>query len=276
MKDLKFSVAMSVYKNDNAEHFDCALSSITAEQTLKPNEIVLVVDGPVGEQIDAVIEKYTTKYNIFKVVRLEKNGGLGNALRIAVENCENDIIARMDSDDVAVPIRFEEQLKFMSENNVDIVGGHISEFVGEESNLVSRRNVPLTDEEIKVEMKSRCAFNHMTVMFRKSAVISVGGYLDWHYNEDYYLWLRMLKVGCRFANLDRVLVNVRVGSEMYQRRGGTKYFRSEAKLQSYMLKNKIITLPRYAINVGKRLVVQVLLPNKLRGWVFKKFARKAA
>lgn len=274
MNDLNFSVAISVYKNDNAEYFDRALSSITEEQTVTPDEIVLVVDGPVGEDIDAVIEKYSTKYGIFKVVRLEKNGGLGNALRIAVENCTYEIVARMDSDDVAIPTRFEEQLRFMRENDVDIVGGHISEFVEDEKNLVSRRDVPLTDEDIKAKMKSRCAFNHMTVMFKKSAVLSAGGYLDWHYNEDYYLWLRMLLAGCRFANLDRVLVNVRVGEEMYQRRGGMKYFKSEARLQSFMLKNKIITLPRYAINVAKRLIVQVLLPNKLRGWVFKKFARK--
>ena len=270
----KFSVATSVYKNDSAEYFERALSSITSEQTVRPDEIVLVVDGPIGEKIDEIIEKYTTEYNIFKVIRLEKNGGLGNALRIAVENCTYEIVARMDSDDVAIPTRFEEQLKFMSENDVDIVGGHISEFVGDESNLVSRRDVPLTDEDIKSDMKSRCAFNHMTVMFKKDKVQSVGGYLDWHYNEDYYLWLRMMLAGCRFANLDRVLVNVRVGEEMYQRRGGMKYFKSEAKLQGFMLKNKIISFPRYMINVNKRLIVQVLLPNKLRGWVFKKYARQ--
>ena len=274
MDSLKFSVAMSVYKSDNAEHFDRALCSITEEQSVKPDEIVLVVDGPVSEDIDTVIAKYSEKYGIFKVVRLEKNGGLGNALRIAVENCSHELVARMDSDDVSISTRFEEQLEYMCENDVDIVGGHISEFVGEESNLVSRRDVPLTDENIKADMKSRCAFNHMTVMFKKSAVQSVGGYLDWHYNEDYYLWLRMMKAGCSFANLDRVLVNVRVGSEMYQRRGGIKYFKSEAKLQGFMLKNKIISFPKYIINVNKRLVVQVLLPNKLRGWVFKKFARK--
>lgn len=274
MEKLKFSVAMSVYKNDNAEHFARALRSITEEQTVAPDEIVLVVDGPVGDGINAVIDEYLTKCEIFKIIRLEKNGGLGNALRIAVENCSNELIARMDSDDISVFDRFERQLDLICHNDVDIVGGHISEFVGEESNLVSRRDVPLTDENIKAYMKSRCAFNHMTVMFKKSAVQSVGGYLDWHYNEDYYLWLRMMKAGCKFANLDKVLVNMRVGEEMYQRRGGIKYFKSEARLQGYMLKNKIISFPKYIININKRLIVQVLMPNKLRGWVFKKFARK--
>ena len=274
MNGLKFSVAMSVYKNDNAEHFSRALQSITEEQTLKPDEIVLVVDGPVKENIDSVIQYYSTQYPVFNVIRLERNGGLGNALRLAVENCKYELIARMDSDDISVPSRFEEQIRFMSENDVDVAGGHILEFVDEEGNFVSRRDVMLTHEDIKADMKSRCAFNHMTVMFKKSAVLSVGGYLDWHYNEDYYLWLRMLLAGCRFANLDKVLVNMRVGKEMYQRRGGMKYFKSEAELQKFMLKNKIVRFPQYMVNVTKRFIVQVLLPNKLRGWVFKKFARK--
>ena len=274
MKESRFSVAMSVYKNDNAQHFARSLQSITEDQTLMPDEIVLVVDGPVGEKINEVIADYSNKQPVFNVVRLEKNGGLGNALRIAVENCKYELIARMDSDDVAIPTRFEDQIRFMSENDVDIVGGHICEFVEEEGNFVSRREVPLTDKDIKADMKGRCAFNHMTVMFRKSAVQAVGGYLDWHYNEDYYLWLRMMLAGCCFANIDSALVNVRVGSEMYQRRGGRKYFNSEAKLQKFMWKNKIITFPKYAVNVTKRFIVQVLLPNKLRGWVFKKFARK--
>ena len=115
--------------------------------------------------------------------------------------------------------------------------------------------------------------NQMTVMFRKKDVDAVGGYLDWHCEEDYYLWLRMYLAGMKFANIDEVLVRVRVGEEMYRRRGGWKYFASEAKLQGYMLKHKIIGVPTYVLNVIKRLIVQVLLPNRLRGWVFKKLAR---
>ena len=273
MKDLKFSVAMSVYKNDNAEFFARALQSITDDQTVKPNEIVLVVDGPVGENINTVIEEYSNKYDIFKVIRLEVNGGLGNALRLAVENAAYELIARMDSDDVSLPDRFEDQLRVIEETDADVAGGFMTEFVGEESNVIGCREVMLTNEKVSVDMKSRCAVNHVTVMYRRSAVIAAGGYLDWHYNEDYYLWIRMLLNDAVFANSDNVYVNVRVGEEMYRRRGGMKYFKSEAKLQGFMLKNKLISAPRYVINVSKRLVVQVLLPNKLRGWVFKKFAR---
>ena len=276
MSNLPFSVAMSVYKNDNAEFFDRALKSITEEQTVKPSEIVLVVDGPVGDEINQVIEKYSSAYGIFNVVRLEQNGGLGNALKLAVENSSNELIARMDSDDVSLPTRFEKQLQLMEQTGADIVGGFITEFIDSEDNIVGMRQVPLENEDIKRDMKKRCAMNHMTVMYKKSAVLACGGYLDWHYNEDYYLWIRMLLNGATFGNSQDVFVNVRVGKEMYQRRGGWKYFKSEKGLQKYMKKNKIIGFGTYFMNVTKRFIVQVLMPNRLRGWVFKKFARRKA
>ena len=145
--------------------------------------------------------------------------------------------------------------------------------MGTPGNVVARRDVPLTDGEIKLYMKKRCPMNQVTVMFKKSSVDRVGGFIDWYCDEDYYLWLRMTLTGMKFCNVPDVLVNVRVGEEMYQRRGGKKYFLSEAKLQKYMLDNKVIGFGTYLMNVTKRLIVQVLLPNKLRGWVFQKFAR---
>lgn len=270
-----FSVAMSVYKSDNPDFFDRALSSITDEQTIKPNEIVLVVDGPVSNEINNVINKYEKKYEVFNVIRLEQNGGLGNALKIAVENATHELIARMDSDDVSVSTRFEEQLKcFEINSEIDIVGGDITEFIGEENNIVGKRSVPLSNESIREYMKTRCAMNHVSVMYKKKAVESAGGYQDWFWNEDYYLWIRMWLNGAVFANTGSVLVNVRVGEEMYQRRGGSKYFESEKGLQDYMLKNKMINHSTYIKNVTKRLIIQKLMPNKLRGWVFRTFARK--
>ena len=123
-------------------------------------------------------------------------------------------------------------------------------------------------------MKTRCAFNHVSVMYKKSSIQAAGGYQDWFWNEDYYLWIRMWLNGAVFANTGSVLVNVRVGEEMYQRRGGSKYFESEKGLQDYMLKNKMIDHSTYIKNVAKRLIIQKLMPNKLRGWVFRTFARK--
>ena len=240
-----------------------------------PNEIVLVVDGPVSAELNRVIDMYEDKFNIFKIIRLKKNGGLGNALKIAVENSTYELIARMDSDDVSLPARFEEQLKFFVLNpETDVVGGNITEFIGNENNVVGMRSVPLTNEAIREYMKIRCAFNHMSVMYKKSAVQSAGGYQDWFCNEDYYLWIRMWLNGAIFANTGSVLVNVRVGEEMYQRRGGKKYFSSEKRLQDYMLKQGMINWYIYIKNVSKRMIVQKLMPNKIRGWVFRTFARK--
>lgn len=273
MENYCFSVAMCVYGGDNAENFDVAVQSIL-NQTVSPSEVVLVVDGPIDRTLNDVIEKYERNFLLFKVLRLQENGGLGNALRIAVDNCSYELIARMDSDDIALPNRFEEQLRiFKSNPNLDIVGADISEFIGAEDNVVGYRRLPTQDLEIKKYLKHRCPFNHMTVMYKKCAVQQAGGYIDWFWNEDYYLWIRMLEQGAHFANTGTVLVNVRVGTDMYARRGGKEYFQSEVKLQKYMLNKKIIGYGTYCSNIVKRWIVQRCLPNSVRGWVFRKLAR---
>lgn len=275
MELMPFSVAISVYAKDNPAYFDRALESITEKQTIIPDEIVLVVDGPIPEESNSVIRKYAFRYSIFNIIRLEKNGGLGNALKIAVDNAKFELIARMDSDDIAASDRFEQQLKFLLKNpKVDIVGGDISEFIDDEENIVAYRKVPTTDGEIKNYLKKRCPFNHVAVMYKKTSVMNAGGYMDLFWNEDYYLWIRMVENGAVTANTGTILVNVRTGKDMYKRRGGRKYFKSEKFLQKYMLKHKIIGFGTYISNVAKRFIVQVLLPNNIRGWVFKKFARR--
>ena len=274
MDNYKFSVSICVYGGDNAEYFDTAMGSVF-NQTLPPDEVVLVVDGPVGEGISAVIDKYKNTYESLKVIQLEKNVGHGNARRIGMDACSYEIIALMDADDISVENRFEKQIEiFKQKENISIVGGLIKEFINETNNVVGMRDVPQEDADIKQYMKKRCPMNQVTVMFKKSDVQCVGGYIDWYCEEDYYLWLRLALADKSFYNIQENLVYVRVGEEMYQRRGGVKYFKSEAKLQKYMLDNKIIGIPRYLINVTERLILQVLMPNKLRGWVFKMFARE--
>ena len=274
MNDTPFSIAMSVYHKDNATYFERALKSITEQQTIAPSEIVLVCDGPLNGELDAVIDCFQKRYPIFNIIRLPQNKGLGNALKLAVEKSSYELIARMDSDDVSVKDRFEQQLSYFENHpEADIVGGDITEFIGEENNIVGKRAVPKTDLEIKEYMKKRAAFNHVSVMYKKTAVQAAGGYQDWFWNEDYYLWIRMQLNKAVFANTGTVLVNVRVGEEMYQRRGGKKYFQSEYGLQKLMLEKKMIGISTFVSNVGKRIIVQMLLPNKVRGWVFKKFAR---
>ena len=270
----KFSVAMCLYQGDRADWFSSAVDSIL-NQTLKPNEVVLVVDGPIPQELESVVAEYE-KLDIFKVVRLEVNQGHGNARRIGLQNCTYELIALMDADDISIPNRFEKQIRYLQKNiDVDIVGGNIAEFINEPKNIVAYRNVYPKDEDIKHHLRNRCPMNLVTVMFKKTSIQSVGGFMDWYCEEDYYLWIRMYLAKMKFANINDVLVNVRVGEEMYRRRGGWRYFRSEAKLQKYMYKNKIITWGTYIANITKRFIVQVLLPNRIRGWVFKKFARKS-
>ncbi len=158
------------------------------------------------------------------------------------------------------------------------MGGYITEFVTQSNpNDITKKTgsriVPENDSEIKKYMKKRCPMNQVTVMLNKEDVEKVGGYRDWYCEEDYYLWIRLALAGKKFGNIPKNLVNVRVGEEMYMRRGGIKYFRSEARLQRYMLRKKIIRFPRYCINVIERLIVQVLMPNRIRGLVFQTFAR---
>ena len=271
---LPFSVSMCVYGGDNSIWFKTAVESVL-NQTLLPNEIVLVVDGPVPEDLENLIKEYEQN-SMFHIIRLETNQGHGNARRIGLQACKNDLVALMDADDISVKDRFEKQITaFQKDETLSVVGGIIAEFIDSEDNIVAYRIVPEKDEDIKIYLKKRCPFNQMTVMLKRNDVESVGGYIDWYCDEDYYLWLRMYLAKMRFYNLNENLVNVRVGEDMYRRRGGWKYFKSERKLQKYMRKNKIIGFGTYFINISKRFIVQVLLPNKLRGWVFKKFARKA-
>lgn len=270
----KFSVSMCVYGGDKPEWFCTAVDSVR-NQSVPPDEIVLVVDGPVPKELDAVICGYE-KELLFHIIRLEKNMGHGEARRISLNACKHSLVALMDADDICDPNRFEKQIKIFAEDpELTIVGGNITEFVDTPDNLVGMRTVFETDSEIKQDMKKRCPMNQVTVMFRKVAVDAVGGYIDWFCEEDYYLWLRLMLSGGKFANIPEALVNVRVGKEMYQRRGGMRYFKSEAKLQKWMQDNKIIGFGTYAVNVAKRLIVQVLLPNRIRSWVFQKFARKS-
>lgn len=271
----KYSVLMSLYIKENADYFRTAIYSMI-NQTIKPDEIILVEDGPLTDELYSIIEEIKIKFpDLITSVVHEKNYGLGIALQHGVEVSRNEIIARMDTDDVAKLDRCEKQLNFLNHHlDVAIVGGQIEEFIGDISNVVGKREVPLTNIDLKKYIQKRCPFNHMTVMFRKSQIINVGNYKEWFWNEDYYLWIRLAIAHTKFANLPETLVMVRTGEDMYQRRGGIKYFISERNIQKFMLKNSIISYVRYLVNISERFVLQILMPNWLRGIVFRTFARK--
>lgn len=271
---IPFSVLISVYKNDNPVDFRTAVESVSIKQTVQPNEVLIVVDGPVPEPLRQCIIELKEEINYVNILWQEKNQGLGKALGIGVKSAKYDLIARMDSDDISSPDRFQKQLAaFEKDTDLSILGGYITEFIGDPSNIVGRREVPLSDKEIREYMKQRCGLNHVSVMFKREEVLRVGNYEDWFYNEDYYLWIRMILGNCKFGNIPDNLVNVRVGLDMYSRRGGRKYFKSEYGIQKLMLKEGIISMPRFLYNVSGRFVVQLLLPSKVRGFIFQKLFR---
>ena len=274
MNNPRFSVCMSVYKNDKPADFLTAVRSIY-NQTVAPNEVVLVIDGPVGDELKEAIATLQAEIAVLNVIRLSTNQGHAIARQAALMAAKNELVAVMDADDIAVPNRFEKQLKVFDEySEVSVVGGLINEFIGTPENVVGTRIVPEQDAVIKAYLKSRCPMNQQTVMFRKKDIEAVGGYKHWYCEEDYYLWIRLALAGYQFYNIQENLVDVRVGEEMYQRRGGWRYFKSEASLQCYMWRLGMIGIARYLYNVAIRFAVQVAMPNVVRGWVFRIFARK--
>lgn len=270
----KYSVLMSLYYKEKPEYLRQSLDSMI-NQTVKPDEIVMVYDGPLTNDLYKVMEEYIEHYpKLFKIVKNKINHGLGLSLNKGLLACKNELVARMDTDDISISTRCETQLeKFKQNNSLDIIGGNIVEFVGNPNNIVGYRVVPTTYEEIENYIKVRCPFNHMTVMFKKSAVISADNYQDLFWNEDYYLWIRMLENKCYMMNTGTILVNSRVGLDMYKRRGGLRYYRSEKWLQKYMKNKKIINNNQYYKNIIKRFIVQIIVPDFMRGYIFKKFAR---
>lgn len=274
----EFSIAMAVYKNDAPDYLRDALKSVI-DQTLKPNEIVIVGDGPISEECKKTIEdmSHKAKHEGIDLVFLpqEENNGLGASLRLAVEHCRYDYIARMDADDLALPYRFEKQMKCFDEDpELSIVGGMITEFEGSPENIMDKRVLPLSDSEIKEFMKSRCGVNHVTVIFKKADLLKAGNYNDEYRQEDYYLWARMIKAGCKFRNIPDIVVNVRSGRDQFARRSGGSYYRDHMEIFKYMRREGIITYPRLVYNGIVRGLVQYVFPNRLRTFTYQHMLRK--
>lgn len=265
---------MSVYKSDVPEFVQVALDSII-NQTLVPDEIVLIADGPIPDALRDVIEATKARFPALNPIYQAENKGLGEALRVAVENAQYDYIARMDSDDISLTDRFEKQMKcFDEDETLSVVGGMITEFVDEPTNITGKRILPLDDKSIKKFMRSRCGVNHVTVIFKKSDLLAAGNYQPWYHNEDYYLWARMMERDFKFKNIQDIVVNVRAGKDQYARRGGMKYYKSQSKTFYYMYRRGLISLPRLLYNYIVRGVVQFAMPNGLRTFVYQNMLRK--
>lgn len=270
---MNYSVLMSVYHKDNPDYFKEAILSIL-NQDLKTNDFVLVCDGVLTEELNNIIKEFSDN-PIFNIIRLEKNKGLGQALKHALPFCKNDLVARMDSDDISLSNRTKLQVnKFSLDPKLSLVSGTLIEYDLTYTKEISEKKLPLKHEEIYLYSKKRNPVNHPCVMFKKSDVLKVGSYEDFHLFEDYYLWVRMLAAGLKFENILEPILHMRSGLEQIKRRGGLKYFKSTKRFQKYLLKTKYISYPRYLKNLFIRFISTVLLPTKVRAKFYLKALRK--
>ncbi len=265
----KYSVLMSLYKKEHPEYLQLALDSMI-NQTVKPDEIVLVEDGPLTNELYAVVEEYKPHLHI---VINKNNLGLGLALNEGLKVCQNELIARMDTDDISKPDRCEKQLKRFEKNpELAIVGSHIDEFVGTKENVISQRRVPLTSEAIYEYAKKRSAFNHPTVMYRKSVVLAEGGYANLKRNQDVDLFGRMLFKGYKGENIDEVLLYYRVNDDLLRRR------KSWENTKSYIAVIKGLYKIGYSSKwdlfiVTIAQIIMYIVPNRLQLIIYKYFLR---
>lgn len=269
-----YSVLMSVYYKEHPEYLRQSMQSIY-DQTVPTDDFILVCDGPLTPGLDAIIADMQDQFGPrLRVCRLLKNGGLGKALNFGIKQCKNDLVARMDSDDISRPDRCKRQLAvFAAHPAYSIVSGIVEEFSDTPDNISVRRIVPEEQSEIIAFAKKRNPFNHPCVMYKKSAVEAAGGYQDFYLLEDYYLWIRMLQNGFQGYNLQEPLLWMRAGSDMYKRRGGWKYVQSQRKLLRYMNRSRFISKSMYFLMLCVRAGV-AMMPNGLRAFLFGTVLRK--
>lgn len=268
-----FSVLLSVYRKENPDYLRQSLDSVFS-QTVRAAQVVMVEDGPLTPELDAVLEEYKSKYPELELVLLSENRGLGLALAEGMLHCRYELVARMDTDDIARQDRFEKQLEAFSNNPaLDVCGSHISEFEEDVDHIVTRRKVPLTDAEIKEYQRRRDGLNHVSVMFRKTAVLRAGNYQHCPLMEDTLLWVNMFKNGATAMNIDDELVYVRIGKGMYERRGGWEYYQKYKQARKKVYATGYISWWDYKYTLLVQLAV-ALMPNKLRGFVFKRLLHR--
>ena len=270
----KYSVLMSLYKNEKVEYLNKSIMSMIL-QTVEPNEIVIVKDGPLTKELENTLDYYLKKYpNLFKIITSEKNLGLGLALNLGLYNCKNELVARMDTDDISLPTRCEKQLKKFSENKeLGIVGTMIDEFSEDEGEIISSRKVPITYEEIYKFSKRRSPFNHPTVMYKKSLVLDVGGYKDLKKCQDFNLFGRMLQNGVKAENIPETLLLFRAGDNFMEKRGNWLSTKSYIKSSYDLFQIGYTNILDFLYVFFGQLTI-FIVPIFLRKIIYKRLLRK--
>lgn len=262
---MSFSVLMSVYNKEKSSYLNECLNSLCV-QTLKPDEVVLVEDGPISYELSKVIKDYKSILNI-KSVYIKKNINFANALNIGLKKCSHELIARMDTDDISLPDRFSKQVRFMKRNkNIAASSGNIYKFY-DNGKIFGRRLLPTKHKDIVSYAKFRSPLNHPAVIYRKSAVLAVGGYPKFKHGQDYALWSLLIVRGFKLANLPNFLVKMRTGDDMLKRRG-LEFFKNEVRLLRFQKSIKFLTFANYFFNFTFRLIIR-LSPVFFRRWFYR-------
>lgn len=270
----KYSVLMSVYYKEKPDWLKISIDSMM-KQTMCPSEFVIVEDGKITEELEKVILDYEAQYpEIFKIIRLKENVGLGIALSIGIKECEFKYVARMDSDDYSYPERIEKQFEiFEKYPETGLVGTNVNEFIDDINNVISYVELPETHGDIAKFSRKRCPFRHPSVLYKKEEVLNAGNYHDMYLCEDYDLYIRMLKNGCKCYNIQIPLVCMRIGKNFYKRRGGIKYLKAMIRFKNQQLNEGYFSFSDYIKSVIPHIVV-CLIPNKMREFIYKKMLRK--
>lgn len=270
-----FSVLISIYYKEKPEHFDACMKSIWDQQTLKPTEIILVEDGPLTVELYESISLWQERLQqTLRVIKLEENVGTGKAKNIGLQHCQYEIVSIVDTDDISVSDRFEKQMQcFEADGDLVILGGQINEFVDDISSPSGMRVVPLDNQALRHYAKKQSPFNNMTISYRKSKILEVGGYQHHLWMEDYNLFLRVIAKGYKIQNLADVLVYARIDNGMHARRKGFEYIKSEKQLlnlkKELKLQNSIHANILFLVRSAFRL-----MPSSMLGKLYNTFLRK--
>lgn len=269
---LPYSVLMTVYRGDNPSYVKTSIESVL-RQTYPSDDFVIVEDGPLPEDLEQVICSYETSHPEIHVLRLSQNVGLGKALNEGLPICKNELIARMDSDDISMPDRCEKQvMAFEEDSELDIVGCPVKEFVGTPDNIVGQRDVPLDNESIHKYVRRRDPFNHPTVMYRKSRVMKYGPYGDYRKNQDTDLWIKLLSNGCKARNLDEYLLMFRFDEGTYKKRKSWTNTKTLINIRWNAYKNHICSLWDFIVVAGAQLAIYIM-PSGLQRFIYQHILR---
>lgn len=269
-----YSILMSVYCKAKPQDLDEAIESMM-QQTLVTNDFVIVCDGPLTGELDQILESWEKKHpGVFQIVRLPENVGIGAAANIGLQYCKNELIAKMDADDLSVPDRCEKQVALFAQNNeLAVVGGFIAEFEKDTQKPFAIRKVPAQNEEIRKFARRRQPFNNVTVMYKKSAVLGVGSYRNLNRCEDFDLYVRMLHAGYQARNIEDILVNVRVDNEGTSRRASFDALRGVMHSRGHAVKIGFASVWDYLVCVMGELLI-VICPDAVRRFIYNKFLRQ--